>query len=326
MTDQPQGPDWWQAADLKWYPPELHADYEEPPPPPPDEQPQQPADLKLAATPQHPWAPVPQPGPANQQPPKIGTPPLSERRQPKRPTAPLIAAIVVILAAGVGITGYLLRRPSTTSQPSTTLARSATPPTVPPVAENALQGLLLSPDQINTAMGATGMTASGPLATEMHDARAAVSDTACLPVAGVTQAAVYAGRRWSAVRSQDLTEPDNSYTHSVTQGVVLFSSANDAGAFFTASAQQWPACSNRQYIVTLVGHPAVWTVGPISNTNGTLSATTTSKDDGISLGTTCQQALTVSNNVAIDVSACGYNLSDAAVNIAQQIAAKVPTT
>ncbi len=34
----------------------------------------------------------------------------------------------------------------------------------------------------------------------------------------------------------------------------------------------------------------------------------------------------MSNNVAIDVSACGYNLSDAAVNIAQQIAAKVPTT
>ena len=101
MTDQPQGPGWWQAADLKWYPPELQPDYEAPPPaderpqqppqsqppdggprpgwwqaadlkwyppeqhatyeepPPPDEQPRQPDDLNLAATQQHPEAPVP---------------------------------------------------------------------------------------------------------------------------------------------------------------------------------------------------------------------------------------------------------------------------
>jgi hypothetical protein len=35
MSDVSQGPDWWQAADLKWYPPELHADYVPPLPPPP---------------------------------------------------------------------------------------------------------------------------------------------------------------------------------------------------------------------------------------------------------------------------------------------------
>jgi hypothetical protein len=31
MTDRPQGPGWWQASDLKWYPPEQHADYVAPP-------------------------------------------------------------------------------------------------------------------------------------------------------------------------------------------------------------------------------------------------------------------------------------------------------
>lgn len=35
MSDLSQGPQWWQAADLKWYPPELHADYVAPLPPPP---------------------------------------------------------------------------------------------------------------------------------------------------------------------------------------------------------------------------------------------------------------------------------------------------
>jgi hypothetical protein len=31
MSDRPQGPGWWQASDLKWYPPEKHANYEAPP-------------------------------------------------------------------------------------------------------------------------------------------------------------------------------------------------------------------------------------------------------------------------------------------------------
>ena len=33
MSEVSQGPGWWQASDLKWYPPELHADYVAPPPP-----------------------------------------------------------------------------------------------------------------------------------------------------------------------------------------------------------------------------------------------------------------------------------------------------
>lgn len=35
MSEASQGPGWWLAADLKWYPPELHADYVAPLPPPP---------------------------------------------------------------------------------------------------------------------------------------------------------------------------------------------------------------------------------------------------------------------------------------------------
>jgi serine/threonine kinase PknH len=132
------------------------------------------------------------------------------------------------------------------------------------------------------------------------------------------------------VRPRELREPDdnNVYTHSVQQGVVLFSSAHDAGAFFIASAKSWPACSNRRYTYTPAGEPDhVVTVGPVSNINGTLSATETV---GGGTGWACQRALTVANNVAIDVNACSRNQSDSqsdsAVNIAHQIAAKVPTT
>jgi len=69
----------------------------------------------------------------------------------------------------------------------------------------------------------------------------------------------------------------------------------------------------------------VWSVGPVSNTNGTLSATQTqlSAQPKI-IGWACQRALTVANNVAIDVSECSSSQSGLAVNIAHQIAAKVP--
>jgi S1-C subfamily serine protease/serine/threonine protein kinase len=53
MTDEPQGLGWWQAADLKWYPPDKRPDYGAalPPPPAADAAEQQPADSTLAATP-----------------------------------------------------------------------------------------------------------------------------------------------------------------------------------------------------------------------------------------------------------------------------------
>ena len=137
------------------------------------------------------------------------------------------------------------------------------------------------------------------------------------------------GSGWyvNAMRGEGLDEPSSSsWTHLVYQNVVLFSSAHDADVFFTASAQSWPACSNRQYTVTVAGKPdEVWTVGPVSNTNGTLSATTTQEGAN---GWTCQRALTAAKDVAIDVEACTKGdtpLSGSPVNIAHQIAAKVPT-
>jgi serine/threonine kinase PknH len=110
--------------------------------------------------------------------------------------------------------------------------------------------------------------------------------------------------------------------HVVVQAVVSFPSANDAARFFNASAQRWPACSMRQFHYINPGQPdQVWTVGPIAITNGTLSTTVTKKDAG---GYASQRALTVSNNVAIDVAVYAVNPAHAAVfNIVDQIAAKV---
>jgi serine/threonine-protein kinase len=248
----------------------------------------------------------------------------------------LIAATVVVVVVVVVVVGYLVwphparshtktAQPSATSPPST--VPQPVPQPVPPVAVAALEGLLLSPDQINTAMGATAIPVKGT-SGGMADQSAFVPDKACIPLQGPAQATVYQGSGWRAVRLQQLGDPPDATTHRVVeQAVVLFSSAHDAGAFFTAAAQSWPACANRQYSFTVPGHPdQVWTAGPLSNTNGTLSTTETFDKAGDVL-MTCQRALTVANNVAIDVVACAkkqFDSSDPAVSIVHQIAAKVP--
>ena len=181
-----------------------------------------------------------------------------------------------------------------------------------------LPALLLSPDQVNIAMGATEMTVT-KTHTSMSDDSATMAPKECLAVDGSAQAQVYAGSGYTAERDQTLQEGDN-FAHYVEQAVVLFPSAKQAGAFFTASAQQWPAC--RQYTHTQTN--SLWAVGPISNTNGTLSTTATQLN-AKAPGWGCGRALAIRNNVIIDVNTCSANPTDSAVNIANQIAAKVPT-
>jgi serine/threonine kinase PknH len=295
-------------------------DYQMPPPPAPAQQPvwQQPAGPP-------PWQPVPR----------------SDRNQWLVLGVAAVVVVAALAGAGIYIGTKKSNKPaatSTTTTPTSTTATTTAPTRPPPVAGGALQGLLLSPDQINTAMGATSMTVTGPNSpTGTYDASAVVADKACLPLVSPAQSEVYSGSGFTALFGQELTDPGEGtyiYTHRVTQVVVLFPSAHDADAFFTASAQQWPACANRQYNYATAGKPdQVWTVGPVSNTNGTLSASETIGGGDASWTwnwSTCQRTLTVANNVAIDVSACRKNQSDSqsdsAVNIAHQIAAKVSTT
>jgi serine/threonine-protein kinase len=232
-----------------------------------------------------------------------------------------VGAAVVVLASGIiGLTGYLLLKHHNSSQSPT--ARPAPPsspasgtPQSPPPPPNSLNGLLLSVDQVNTAMGTTGMSSVGTM-TQMPDNSFMVSDQSCLPLSAATEAKAYAGSGYSAVHAQILAKTQQGV---VDQAVVSFSSAQDASKFFTASAQAWQACANRQFTLAANGNSQIQSVGPVSNTDGTLSATVTPAE---SPGA-CERALTVANNVAIDVTAC-LGPTGAAVSIAHQITARVP--
>jgi len=286
--------------------------------------------IRQPQPPLSPWAP-----PATQRGGAQLAPPVADFGFDRQPVAPvptlqphrrsgLIAAIVgtvvVLVAGAVGITGYLLlRHPHASQTPTAKPAPPSSPAsgTLAPPPANASDGLLLSVDQINTAMGATGMSVAGTMTT-MPDHSSWVSDTACLALSAAVEANVYAGTGWTDMRAEVVSKPP---VPAVTQAVVLFSSPQDAGSFFTGSTKSWAACSNRQFTVAVNGNSQVHTVGPVSNTKGTLSATVTPAN---SPGT-CGRALTVANNVAIDVTTC-LGPPGAAVNIAHQIAAKVRTT
>lgn len=223
--------------------------------------------------------------------------------------AALAIAGICILAVGCGGGGN--QGTKTSSTRSTTATTTA-----PPLADTALPGLLLSADDVNVAMGANGITVT-KTHFAMSDDSATMQPKECLAIDGSAQAQVYAKSGYTAERDQTLQEGDN-FTHYVDQAAVLFSSAKQAGAFFTASAQQWSAC--RQYTHTQSG--SVWAVAPISNTNGMLSTITT-QQNAKAPGWACGRALTTRNNVVIDVNTCSANPGDSAVNIANQIAARV---
>jgi len=189
---------------------------------------------------------------------------------------------------------------------------------------------LLSAAEINTALGTTELSVAEDT-KDMADVSAIVSRPECLPIYSPAESNAYAKSGWTGVHRQFLGDP--SHTHVAEQSVVLFPSAQQANAFFTASAHRWQACPNGSFAHIMSGGREVWDVGPISNTNGVLSSAArisleiydhpSSEEGG---GLTAQRAMTVGNNVVIDVLTDSSIANDpAAVNIAAQIAARVPS-
>jgi hypothetical protein len=223
----------------------------------------------------------------------------------RQPTTALGVAVICVLVAGCGSTKGLAG--------STTTTRSMIPR---PLVERELAELLLNPDQVNVAMGATAMTVTNAQ-TSMSDNSATMAPQECLAIDGAAEAPDYLNSGFSAERDQSLNDGDN-FKHYLKQAVVLFPLVEKAGAFFDASAQQWPAC--RQYTHTRSG--SQWSVGQVSNANGTLSTTATELNASAP-GWGCGRALALKNNVIIDINTCSANPADSAVKIANQIAANV---
>jgi hypothetical protein len=193
-----------------------------------------------------------------------------------------------------------------------------------PVSVGALDGLLLDTGQINSELAASSMKVWYS-AKAMWDWSKNISDKNCLAVDGPAQDKTYASTGWTAMRGQrldDSVDDSKNRKHYTIQAVVAFPAAPDANSFFSNQVQSWKSCSKRRFADSTPNQPdTLWTVADVNNDNGTL---TTSQVQEGGDGWACQRALTVRNNVAIDIVTCSYGQSgSAAVDIAQQIAAKV---
>ena len=221
----------------------------------------------------------------------------------------LAAAAICLLTFGCSNGATHAVKPSTTKPTPTSI-------TPPPLVDTSLPALMLSADEANAVMGSNAMTITRTR-FEMSDDSATMQPKECLGIDGSAQAQVYAGSGFTAERDETMQEGDN-FTHFVEQAVILFPTAKQADAFVGASAQNWGTC--HQY--THVQSGSLWTVGPISNANGVLSTTAT-QQNAKAPGWACGHALAVRNNVVIDVNTCSANPADTAVNIANQVAARV---
>jgi PknH-like extracellular domain len=234
-----------------------------------------------------------------------------------------IAATGLLIAACGG--GDKNSGPTSSSSTSTTATR-------PPVAQPALDGLLLTADEVNAAMGTTGLTLLPQNGSAMQDDYDKKWPPECFFASSSAENPAYAGSGFTAVRLQvaATTSPptDQSAPPSATTGLVVFPSPKEASAFSSSSAQRWAACADRQWTVPPDGPndpEQRFQTTPLTNANGVLSLTLTgtAAGPGINSAMTCQRALTVRNNVAIDITTCGKDPGTTAVTIANQIGAKV---
>jgi hypothetical protein len=222
----------------------------------------------------------------------------------RRPPAAAILALSCVLVAGCAST---IGNAEVTTPSRTIVPR--------PLVERELPVLLLSPDEASAAMGAP-MAITGQNTT-MSDNSATMAPPECLALDGAAEAAVYAGSDFRAEKDQSFNDGDN-FKHYLKQAVVLFAYAEKAAAFYDAAVAQWPACHE----FTHTQSDTHWTVGPIANADNTLSTTVTLQD-AAAPGWGCGRALTLANNIIVDVNTCSADPADSAVRIANQIGTKV---
>jgi eukaryotic-like serine/threonine-protein kinase len=272
--------------------------------------------------------PYPETAPLNSfRPPAFAPPPGPPRARGRgRRIAAVVSAVVTMVAAAV-VVAVLTTKPRLHSAPAPSTSSATGAPTAAapaaPLTSAALSGLLLSPEHVAGIIGASALVQESFADSVIDDSQKLLQKD-CIGVMAPAQHMVYADTEWTGVRSQALRNAgDGPRSYAVIQAVIAFPTVEAAKKLLAEQESQWTSCSGRTLTLVFPAPPTpqLWTAGTPADTDGTLAMTQTMKDGG---GMQCQRALAVRNNVAIDISACRYDIADQAVDIVNQIAAKVP--
>ncbi|MUM17076.1 sensor domain-containing protein [Mycobacterium sp. CBMA271] len=180
-----------------------------------------------------------------------------------------------------------------------------------------LDGLFLSPSEIDRAVGDSGMSVQYT-ATALVDHSRDVSDPPCTSLLFTAEQTTFQGDTIDAVKVRNLLSDNNKSFAS--QSIILLPTPSDARATFTRAARQWRGCGNR--IITDGGSnvPLPWQIGALEQKDNLLAM-----PRSLTIITqVCQRALRVAANALIDVSVCTPNIDRPAVTIANKIGDKIP--
>ncbi|MEZ0354493.1 serine/threonine-protein kinase PknH/PknJ [Mycobacterium sp. pR1184] len=226
--------------------------------------------------------------------------------KPKRNPWPIIAAAAVVLVVVVSAVAIWLIIPDPKPPPE-------------PIASTRLNSLLLSASDINTIMGATNIQPGKPITT-MGTSSMTVSIPDCEGALYTTQDPVYAGSGWTGIYGLVSAEPGDNNDHWVNQAVVAFPTADKAKAFLQGSLDKWKKCVGQTVTVDNSGKTYRWTFAPVQGSSPKISVLQTQEGAD---GWQCEHAMSVANNVIVDVNACGYHINDQSSQIAEKIVDKV---
>jgi serine/threonine-protein kinase len=186
-----------------------------------------------------------------------------------------------------------------------------------PVPASALSDLLLGISEAGSVMGARlSVVSSG---RELNENKPL--DDGCL-VWSEAQRHNYEGSGWTAVREVEMRDRPTNSDHIVYEAVVAFADAAAAQDFYSGQKVEWVRCDDRRVDLHDAGDPNshYWTLSSAREQQGVLTLTRSEEEDP---GWACQHAMTVKNNVVVDVSACAMGIADRGAELAQRIADNV---
>lgn len=233
-----------------------------------------------------------------------GLPSPPELRKRRRRTGSAAAAVILLVAAaGVAL---MLWKPWRDDRPEVAL-----------VAASQLGQLLLTEDDANRIMVTANMRTSD--VKDDLSVSASGSGAPCSDALWPAVEAAYRDSGWDSVLTQVIssTNPDNS----IDQSVVGFHNVDEAVRFLDAAEDRWAACASKAGAYTEDGSQTSVRIEPATRTGPLL--TLYYQREGAGDASSCQHALTVVANVALEAVACGQRIDGEGAQAVDEMAAKL---
>lgn len=190
-----------------------------------------------------------------------------------------------------------------------------------------LQRFLLTPEEVDTVIGSTGLEAADAT-EEMTDLANSMSEGGCLGSLYNAQKSVYADTGWIGVVDQVLTQPagdtgdqpEGDTRDRVEQTLVQVPSDQHALDFFNESQKNWTNCIGKDVTVDDGAAKIDWRIEGIA-ISGTTMTQTLRRTGGTQWA--CQHAVGVGGSHIVEVSVCNPAPAGEAMQLVNRILAGV---